>query len=312
MKKIFTLFAVLLLSINLVGCQEIGNPADSEDSSSKVDYPVQIASLTFEKAPKNIASLSPALTEIICELGYGDLLIGRSSYCDYPESVKGKTDIGSSANPNIEEIIKLAPELLISQSPIAKKDITKIEEAGVRVLILSAPSSFSELKQCYVDIAGLFGGGSKAQETAEKALLPLTNALGSIKSNGTFAYIMTYDLAVATGDTLSGDILSYYGENIAKDNQKYSITKEELLAKQPNMIFLALPMNAANLPPETAELNAIKNNKIFCIDNTSFERPTARLLAQMINSINTEMGETSDAGTTAVPSESVSQATTAA
>lgn len=299
MKKLFALFAILLFSINLVGCQEISDSPVSTDSIEKVNYPVEVGQLSFDSAPKTVASLSPALTEIIYELGYGDLLIGRSSYCDYPEAVKTKTDIGSSVNPNIGEIIKLKPQILVSQSPIAKKDITKIEAAGVRVLILSTPQTFVELKQCYIDISSLFGGAINAQETAEKALIPLTTALEKAKSTGTFAYIMTYDLAVATGDTLSSDILSYFGTNIAKDNQKYTITTEELLAKQPDIIFLATPMNAANLPAETTGLNAIKNNKIISIDNKSFERPTSRLLAQMVADIEKALGITSDTVSTA-------------
>ena len=309
MKKLLSLFAVLLLSINLVGCQDISNIPES--SAVEVEnYPVQIGQFSFEKSPKTIISLSPALTEIISELGHEDAIIGRSSYCNYPETITSKTDIGSSADPNIDEIIKLNPEVLVSQSPIAKKDITKIENAGVRVVILSAPRSFAELKQCYIDISALFDGAKNAQETAEKTLLPLTQELTKITPNGTFAYIMTTDLAVATGDRLSGDILSYFGENIAKENQKYIMTKEELLAKQPDVLFLSAPLTTANLPPELAELNAVKNNKIFTIDSSCFERPTNRLLTELVKSISAQLApaETAPAESTELPAEETTPA----
>lgn len=279
MKKLCAIFAALLLSINLTACRDISD--SPEIPEEPVNYPVEIGSLIFEEAPATVASLSPALTEIICELGFEESLVGRSSYCDYPDSVKTKADIGSSANPDIDAIIKLKPQLLISQSPIAKKDITKIENAGTRVLILNTPTDFDSLKVCYTDIAKLLGGDIAAEEAAENALLPLKTTLDDIKANQSadksFAYLMTYDLAAATGDTLAGNILSYFGTNIAAQNEAHSISAEALLEKQPDVLFLAAPMNAELLPDEVRELNAIKQNQLIVIDNTLFERPTSRL-----------------------------------
>lgn len=279
LKKLFALLAVLLLAINFTACRDISdNPEIPEEP---VNYPVEIGSLIFEEAPATVASLSPALSEIICELGFEASLVGRSSYCDYPETLKTKTDIGSSANPDIDAIIKLKPQLLISQSPIAKKDITKIENAGTRVLILNTPKDFNGLKACYTDIARLLGGDINAEQAAENALLPLKTTLDDIKANQsadkTFAYLMTYDLATATGDTLAGNILSHFGTNIAAQNQAYNVSAEMLLEKQPDVLFLAAPMNAELLPEELKELTAIKQNQLIVIDNTLFERPTSRL-----------------------------------
>src|SRR6202012_5763686 len=44
-----------------------------------------------------IVSLLPAATEIVCALGLGENLVGRSHECDYPESVK-QLPVCSEAN----------------------------------------------------------------------------------------------------------------------------------------------------------------------------------------------------------------------
>lgn len=298
MKKILLLFSALLLSFHLAGCQKIGEDSSSSEPEP-VQYPVEVGQQVFQQAPQTAASLSPALTEIICELGYTDRLVAKSQYCDYPPEIAGLSSVGSSANPDIDKIIETAPELLLSQSPIAKKDITKIENAGIRVLILSAPASLPELEQCYTGIAGLFGGAANALDAAAAALSPLNEALGKAVPSGSFAYIMTNDLAVATGDTLAGDILSRFGSNIARDNQKYNVTAEELLQNQPDTLFLAQPLTAENLPAETAGLNAVAGGKIIPIDNTCFERPTVRLLTSLVDSIQASLGASAAVETTA-------------
>ncbi|MEE9267489.1 MAG: cobalamin-binding protein, partial [Gammaproteobacteria bacterium] len=45
-----------------------------------------------------IVSLLPSATEIVCALGYGDQLVGRSHECDHPASV---TELPICSRPRI-------------------------------------------------------------------------------------------------------------------------------------------------------------------------------------------------------------------
>ena len=135
--------AVLIM---LTGCAKIDEDIPVETTVTvtepvKEPYPVTVGSLVFNSTPESTASLSPAVTEIICELGFGEKLKGRSEYCTYPESVGDLPTLGSAAYPDVDAVIGNAPQLLVSQRPIAKKDITAIEAAQTRVLIMSAPAS---------------------------------------------------------------------------------------------------------------------------------------------------------------------------
>ncbi|MGB0646273.1 MAG: hypothetical protein ACPGQS_03805, partial [Bradymonadia bacterium] len=60
-----------------------------------------------------IVSLSPAATEALFYIGAGEQLVGRTSACNYPESVKQVPQIGSMFPPNPENILRLKPKLVL-------------------------------------------------------------------------------------------------------------------------------------------------------------------------------------------------------
>lgn len=277
MKRFFEIILAVILALGLTACQDIGEP--KKPDADPTDYPVEIGSLVFDEAPAAVASLSPALTEIICDLGFKDRLVGRSSYCDYPEEVKSLPELGSSANPDIDAIIKLKPQLLLSQSPIAKKDIVRMESAGIRVLILKAPVDFPELCLCYGDIARLMGGKLSAEEKAQTAAQGLDSCIKELENNQdrsqSFICLLSYELACTPANSFGGRMLSLFGQNSAGDS--LSVTEEKLLELNPDFIILAAPMNIELLPESVKELTAVKSGRVILLDDTPLERPTVRV-----------------------------------
>lgn len=273
------------VAVMLCGCTEVDEERPIRLAETTVieelPYPVMVGSHTFEKSPETVGSLSPAITEIICELGYGDKIIGRSSYCDYPESVIEKGELGSAANPDVDAIIGAKPELLISMSPIAKKDITAIEAAGTRVWIIAPPENPTELYDCYYAIAAAFGGSIDCEEAAKQAFEPVNTALAGAEGRlGSFVYVLSPDLAVASNSTFAGNFLSYFGTNLAGEGEKLTLSVEKLLELDPEWLILPDYISKYELSEETAELSAVKNNRIVYLSEdvlARIERPTSRL-----------------------------------
>lgn len=279
------LAAVTVASLAMMcACTEIDEDVPAPVMATAVSekpYPVEAGALTFEEAPRTVGSLSPAVTEIICELGFADRLTGRSEYCVYPESVSDRAVLGSAANPDVDAVIEASPELLISLSPIAKKDITAIEAAGTRVWIISPPESVEDLYRCYEDIAAVFGGKLNCAAAAEDALEPLKKAVNDAKgSMDSFVYIMSPELAAASDTTFAGNFFSCFGENAAGGGDDISMTAEELLALNPQWLILPDSISIYELPEETSGLSAIKSGRVIVLDNEALERierPTSRL-----------------------------------
>lgn len=304
MKKSIFIIAAMLIAVILSGCTQVAEelpegPYAAADAVLQ-PYPVTVGSLVFEESPQNVASLSPAITEIIAELGFGDRLSGRSVYCEYPESIKSLDTLGSAANPDAAAIIEKSPQLLLSQSPIAKKDITAIEAAGTRVLIIPAPSSVDGLYELYSSIYLLFNGDTGEAESKSKELLaPLEEKLAANENIlGRYVYIISPQLLAAGDDTFAGDFLSHMGENAAGESE---LTAETLADIAPELVILGPEISKEDLRTVLEDAEVSLDSRIICLDEETaglLERPTSRALNAVDfirNAVNsTEEDDTED------------------
>ena len=92
-----------------------------------------------------------------------------------------------------------------------------------------------------------------------------------------FVFIVSQQNAVATGDTLAGNIMSVFGDNIAKDKLKYDMPVEEIIAAEPDLVFIAKDIDKTKLSEQIVALLAKDGVKIIEIDYSYFEKPTCRL-----------------------------------
>ena len=92
-----------------------------------------------------IVSLLPSATEIVCALGYGDQLVGRSHECDHPASV---TDLPICSRPRIR-VDTSSTEIDQSVKAIVAKGLSvyEIDEDTLRTL---APDFIVTQTQCEV------------------------------------------------------------------------------------------------------------------------------------------------------------------
>ena len=85
---------------------------------------------------ERIISLASDLSEIICALGSEDKLVGRDATSIFPPSILEKPVVGeSSYNPNLEVLLELNPDLVVSDSMLTNETRQTIEGAGVPVFI---------------------------------------------------------------------------------------------------------------------------------------------------------------------------------
>ena len=65
--------------------------------------------------PQRIVSTAPSATEMLYALGLGDRVVGVTSYCHYPPEAAKKPKIGDYLHPNLEVIVGLRPDLVVSE-----------------------------------------------------------------------------------------------------------------------------------------------------------------------------------------------------
>lgn len=295
--KFLTVLIVFIFvsMILLQGCStvEIGSVV-SQDSVApdvppeKSAYPVSFDNESFDSSPQTVVSLSPALTDILCELGLESRIIGVSDYC----SVSGFSveRVGSPAFPDIERIAELAPELLITQSPLASADIIKLKQAGVRTLYLPLPKDFSYLCQEYIHISMIFFGAVDSRDIAFSALSYIDGAMTSAEAKGfslNFIAVSGEDgglYSVIVGESLADDMLSVFGTNLLKESEKRLLTADELKKYQPDIIIVSEDVDGRSL----SDIFDKRPSVVSC-DLADFERPTAGL-GEIIYYISAELG----------------------
>lgn len=62
-----------------------------------------------------IVSLSPGMTETLFALGLGERVVGRSDYCDYPDSVRELPGLGTAITPNLEGLVRHRPTHVLTE-----------------------------------------------------------------------------------------------------------------------------------------------------------------------------------------------------
>src|SRR5687767_1123133 len=108
-------------------------------------------------APRRIVSLSPSTTEILFAVGAGGRVVGRSRYCDYPPEVTAIPVVGGFVDANLEEIVRLSPDLVVgARAPGGPALAQKLESLEIPTLFPPA-QSIAEIESAISEIATRVG-----------------------------------------------------------------------------------------------------------------------------------------------------------
>ena len=189
-----------------------------------------------------IISLVPSITELLCDIGLQDQLIGVTKFCIYPKTIFGaKEKIGGTKNINIKKIIALAPDLIIANNEENVKE--QIEElAQLFNVYVSCVDTYKAALQMILDV-GQITNTKAATETIcsniETGFKRLPFAPAPPKK---VAYLIWKDPYMTVGgDTFISDMLRAAGfKNMYENNKRYPVvTLQELQKNQPDLIFLS-------------------------------------------------------------------------
>ena len=240
-----------------------------------------------------IISLAPNVTEIIYALGAGNQLVGRTDYCNYPEEALAVTSIGTLWDPNLEAILALNADVAIASSIVDPSFIENLQKAGVKAYQFYEEESLEGTFTLILNVAITIGREDKGIEIVEN----IKNRINTVKDKTSSipedqrkstVYIISYgdwgDYA-ATGETYLNDVIEAAGGiNAAKDGAYWSISKELLLAQDPDVVLLgaysytdpATDIAIFSSMPPYSELTASKSGKVFTINGDAAERQGIR------------------------------------
>src|SRR5437879_13876791 len=87
---------------------------------------------------QRIVSLLPSFTEILFDIGAGDRVVGRTTWCDYPPAALAVPSVGDGLPPNIEAVAARQPDLVVLYKSCPNVTAAKQpERIGIRTVLLA-------------------------------------------------------------------------------------------------------------------------------------------------------------------------------
>ncbi|MCL5292630.1 MAG: cobalamin-binding protein [Actinobacteria bacterium] len=293
--KLLALVVVMAAVFVAAGCLQ---KASKSKEAQKVraeqgEFPMTVKddagrSVEIKKAPERVVSLAPANTEILFAIGVGDKVVGVSTYCDYPPEAKKKEKVGDFANPNVEKIIAVKPDIVFAAAGVQGPVVKRLEDAGIKVFVVN-PKSI----QGILDAIESIGKATGSEEKASRVVAGLRKRVDAVKEKGAklklkpkvFYEVYSQPLMTAGGPTVVNDMIVTAGGinvagNLDKDFPQYSL--ETLIQDDPE-IYVASTGSMASpgdigKRPGWERISAIKNGKVFVFDENIMNRYGPRLI----------------------------------
>jgi len=231
--------------------------------------------VVLARPPTRVVSLCPSDTYTVARLCGVERLVGRTKYCEEPAgAIEVVASVGGTKDASIEEILKLAPDLVIAnQEENTRPMLEKIAQAGVPLFVVF-PKRVDDGVALVARLARLLGveRNERAREVVrachralQASLARRTTTRGDEKPLRVFCPIWADPLMTIHGDTYISDALDLAGarnvfadrarryplsadlgrvkalsdEMIRDRDTRYPrITEEELIARAPDVVLL--------------------------------------------------------------------------
>ena len=288
MLKYFVLFAFILGALGSCTPAEETNITDNANTRDGRIIDALNRPYLNENIPNRIISLSPAVTEILFEIGAGEKVVGVTEYCDYPNEALDKTSIGgfAGATMSLELIWALEPDLVILSADMHERIVMLLDELGISSFAVE-PRNFTEV----YEVINLIGYITGFPENAEKLIDDMKKRIADVESRvrgrqrPDVLWLLSENplMSVGRGTFVSQAIDLAGGRNIFDDvNELWPlISPEQVLMRRPQWIIREMQagqsMSAEMTQSFWATLPAVRDGMIADINTDVFYRYGPRL-----------------------------------
>jgi len=250
--------------------------------------------VTIPNAPTRIVCVSPGVTEIVYALGLGDKVVGVDIYSDYPPEVISKRRIRDIYTPDPDEIAALNPDVVIIYSFFGPGDpnVENLERLGVP-LIVTCPTSFDDVFRDILLIGNATGRRVEAgalTNTLKERVKRVRDLTCNVTKKPKVYFEIWYPPIYTVGPgswphhliEIAGGINIFGNASTSWVNP----VEEEVIVAKPDIIITIRGMPGYHETLETIkmrgagweEIPAIKNGKVYSLDESLVGRPGPRLV----------------------------------
>ncbi|MGO9572490.1 MAG: ABC transporter substrate-binding protein [Desulfomonilaceae bacterium] len=238
--------------------------------------------------PKRVISLAPSLTEIVFDLGAGHTLVGRTARCNEPPDALKIQDVGAYMNPDLERVIALRPDLVLSpERGIRKEVVDRLTELGILTFVDNS-ETLDDIVHSVNRLGTILGRESDA-ETIVQQFQQRRQAVRERVHHARKPLILfavgIRPLVVAGGRSFIGSLIREAGgvnvaEEAAVPYPKFSM--EEVARRDPDIITVlnkeCRDDECFNEWQKHQDLRAVQRHQIYQLDADLIARPSPRII----------------------------------
>ncbi|QIB27832.1 ABC transporter substrate-binding protein [Caloranaerobacter azorensis] len=304
MKKILSIFLVItLLSSILIGCnnteqlnkdvkvdQDADKNVNEEENKKIVILDAEGKEVIFDKMPKKIVPISYSIALVMHGLGI-EIEAMTSTKRPLPDELKNIPKVGSPMRPDIERILAIQPDVVIMSPRFLEKHKQTFEEHNIKYLALKN-DTYQDTKKLIKDIGEAFGAKEKAKQMLDEFKKREEVIMDKIKGKKAPKVMIIHGaqgmFTLARDITFTGSLVKMLGginvtESIPFEENLGAyipFSQEKVVEMNPDVILRISHGDSEqtrkifehefNTNPVWKEINAVKNGRVYDLDNTLF------------------------------------------
>jgi iron complex transport system substrate-binding protein len=238
--------------------------------------------LALDRPAGRIVSLIPAATELLFAIGAGSVVVGRTSYCDYPAAASAVADLGDGIKPSVEAVLARRPDLVILYHSGQNAAVAgRLRDLGIASLRINT-DALSDVPRVARMLGRLTGHQRGADSVAAVFDTALANATRRAPSSRPKVLLLVWEqppMTIGRGSFLSELMERAGGENLFADVAASSgvVSIEAVAARNPDLIFTAAEGPSAFASrPEWQVVPAVRQRRFLRVSGSEFDRPSPR------------------------------------
>lgn len=249
-------------------------------------------SVTLDRPPKRIMTLTPGNTEILFALGAEDRIVAVDQWSDVPPAAKAKPRV-APFSPNLEQVVSFSPDLILSTYGGAEP-LLPLERQGIKVMIF-APRTLEGIYRSILLIGRIVDAEARADGLVRAMRQRVAAVVAKVRDAPRPKVFIELDGSDPGRPFTAGpgsfiDLLVQFagGANVAARSRTAwpQFSLEELIRADPDLILLSdalAPMNPQTPElvarrPGWSHLRAVRRGTIFPIDSDLISRPGPRIV----------------------------------
>ncbi len=252
------------------------------------------------QAGPRVVSLTPAVTAMMFDMGFGEHVVGVTRFCKLPDGVE-RPSVGDALTLDTESVLAIEPDVIFTQSRPEKFRGVVDVRPSVRVVQLRL-EELADIPAAMRTIGEAIGKGETADTRAAafEAKIAAVRAAAADKPRPDVLFVMGTDRPSVTAEgTFVGDLIEAAGgRNAARDipgRARWRSTQIEAILKAAPDVVICQVLDPAEAPAAEAywcqwdALPAARTGRVFVVTDPGWTIPSPRLaelaekLAEMIH-----------------------------